>query len=602
MKQCPQCGNACPESYSYCPNDGAALGGEEGGDERQIVRRPAQIRIKTLMLGITILALCFVIAFAGVFLYYRWKPKYGGLMVKTTPPGALISVDGKPRGVSPLPLSNLRSGGHQLKVVKDGYKEFIQQVTVAPYTIENLHWKLEPIVPQLSNEQLAEIEALRKKMDSAQSESMLLPPPEDYNVLFFADKILSIDPANNYATEAKAKIAETVRRRAELAYAGEDWLESEKQYKNLALLFPNDISIGERLADVAANLDARVKDREKQIEDWRAKADAAMKAGSLLPPEKDNALDAIRSILRLDKNNSYIREANAQLKELLQNRADAKVTASDWKGARNDFGLILQYFPEDSYSKSRLEMVKDKISELAQAEQRASEEQQPRQKISALRQSALNSFRAGAYGKSIDEWKEYLKAEPNSDEAYFYMGASYQNQKQLDTAILNFEKCLSLNPNYILAHLNLGLLYDYHRNNLKQAEEHLRKAKELGGAEKYTPERLQSIIQDLRDRAQATTTVMKLLIAAEHKHAFSSCRGNLYFAEEGVEYRTTETDHSFYEAYKSLRAFAIEGNELSIKTGNNKKYNFRLINAGDADRIRAWNSSNRYIQIDSRIE
>jgi len=342
-----------------------------------------------------------------------------------------------------------------------------------------------------------------------------------------------------------------------------------------------------------------VKDREKQIEDWHAKAEAAMKAGSLLPPEKENAFDAIQSIQRLDKNNSYARQASSHLKELLQNRGDAKMAASDWKGARNDFGLILQYFPEDSYSKSRLEMVKDKLSELAQAEQRTSDEQLSRKKLGTLRQSALNSFRAGSYGKAVEEWKEYLKAEPTSDEAYFYIGASYQDQKQLDTAILNFEKCLSLNPNNILAHLNIGLLYDYHRNNLKQAEEHLRKAKELGGAEKFTPERLQSMIQDIQDRARANTS---LQIAVEHKHAFSSCRGNLYFAEEGMEYRTVDTDHSFYEAYKGVRSFAIEGNELSIKTGNNKKYNFRFITAADADRIRAWNSSGRYVQIDSRIE
>jgi len=309
----------------------------------------------------------------------------------------------------------------------------------------------------------------------------------------------------------------------------------------------------------------------------------------------------VRSIQRLDKNNGFVREAISQIKELVQSRGDAKMAAGDWPGARNEFRLMLQYFPEDSYSKAQLTAVNARISELAQQEQRASEEQQSTQKVVSLRQSALNSFRSGSYAKAISEWQEYLKAEPNSDEAYFYLGASYQDQKQLDTAILNFEKCLSLNPNNILAHLNLGLLYDYHRNNLKQAEEHLRRAKDLGGAEKYTPERLQAMIQDLRDRAQASE-VLKLLIAVEHKHAFSSCRGNLIFTEEGMEYRTTETDHSFYESYKGLRAFAIEGNELSVRSRNNKKYNFLFLTPGDADRIRAWNSSSRYIHIGTQTD
>jgi tetratricopeptide (TPR) repeat protein len=605
MKECPQCGNTFAESYRYCPIDGVSLSGENGSDQRKNSRKPAQIRVKTLVLGLVILALCALISFTAAFYYQVWKPKYGGLTIQTTPSGALIFIDGKLRGASPLTVPNLLSGGHQLKVTRDGYKDILPQITVIPYRTENLHWNLETIVPQLSNEQLAEVEAWRKKLDSAQKENILLPPPDDYNALFFANKILSIDPANGYATEVKARLADSLHHLAKLADGREDWLESEKQYKNLALIFPNDSAISERLAYVAAKLDDSVKDREKQIQDWQAKAEASIKAGNLLPPDKENALDAIRSIQRLDKDNSYVRVAISQLKELLQNRGDAKIAASDWRGARNDFRLSLQYFPEDSYSKTRLTVVDAKIAEVAQLEQqrvnRANEEQQSRQKISALRQSALNSFRTGAYVKSISEWQEYLKAEPNSDEAYFYIGASYQNQKQLDTAILNFEKCLSLNPNYVLAHLNLGLLYDYHRKNYKLAEEHLRKAKELGGGEKYTPDRLQAMIQDLKDRAQVRSE-SPLQIAVEHKHTFSSCRGNLTFTEEGMEYRTAETDHSFYETYKSARAFALEGNELSIKTHDNKKYNFHLLNAADADRVRTWISSARSIRIDSKVE
>lgn len=610
MRECPQCGEVYGEQFRYCPADGSqlALSEENGGEEREgasAAPEPAQISIRTLMLGLGILVLASIIALVGVFLYQYWKPKYGGLVIKTTPPGAIIYIDGRLRGASPIAVSDLRSGGHQLRAVKEGYKEFVQQVAVMPYATENLHWKMEPLTSQLSNEQLAEVEAWQKKLENAQRENILLPPPDDYNVLYFANKILSIDPSNSQALETKSKLAETVRRLAEFAYAREDWLEAEKQYKNLALLFPNDILIGEHLTDIAAKIDASVKDREKQVEDWKAKAEVALKAGNLVPPEKENALDAVRSIQRLDKNNLYAREALARIKELLQSRGDSKISASDWQGARNDFRLMLQYFPEDNYSKTRLSLVEAKLAEAAQGEQQrlqhALEEQQSRQKIAALRQSALNSFRAGSYQKSISDWQEYLKFEPDSDEAYFYLGAVYQEQKQLDTAILDFEKCISLNPNNAPAHVNLGLLYDYHRNNFKQAEEHLRKAKDLGGADKYSPERLQALIQDLQDRAQLST-VLKLSFAVEHKHAFSSCRGNLRFTEEGVEYKANETDHSFYEAYGSLRAFAIERNDLFIKTRNNKKYNFRFLNAADAALVRAWHLSSHYIHVGGQAE
>ena len=601
MSKCPQCGNSYPDNFYYCPVDGAAIENVNGNPRKA----PAQLRVKTLFLGIAILVALFIIAFAGTFFYEYWKPKYGNLTIKTTPPGAFIIIDGKLHGAAPITISNLRSGAHLIKGTLEGYKELIQQVNVMPYATENLHWNLDPLIPQLSNEQLAEVEDLRKKLDNAQKENILLPPPSDYNALYFADKILSIDPANSYAAEVKSRIGDSVRRLAELADVREDWIESEKQYKNLSLLYPNDISIGERLAEVSSKIDASIKDREKQIQDWKSKAEAAMKAGSLTPPEKDNALDAIRTIQRLDKNNPFARETISRLKEMLQHRGDSKITAADWNGARNDFRLILQYFPEDTYSKGRLTYAENKAAEAAQAEQlrtqRANEEQQSRQTITALRQSALNSFKSGAYQKSIAEWQEYLKFEPNSDEAYFYLGAGYQDQKQFDTAILNFEKCISLNPGNALGHLNLGLLYDYHRDNYKQAEEHLRKAKELGGAERYSPERIQAMIQDLQDRAQASS-ILKSTFPVQHKHAFSNCKGTIQFSEEGIEFRTTETDHSFYEAYSKLRSFDITNNELLIRTRNNKKYSFLLKNAADAARIRAWNSTTNKIHPSGKEE
>ena len=601
-RECPECGKGYPDEFSYCPADGAALAGApQGYGLRGGKAKPAVIRVRTVMLGFAVLVLMALVSFTAAFLYQYWKPKFGGLMVKTPPAGALVSVDGEVRGTTPVSIENLRSGGHRLSLALEGYKEQVRQVMVIPYATESLHYSLEPVVPRLSNEQLAEIEALGRKLDGALKDNILPPPPEDYNVLYFVDRILAIDPANQNAAGVRSRLADTIRRGAEVAYAREDWLESEKQYRNLLLLFPGDAAIGERLEDIAAKLDESLQDREEQILRWCARAEAAMKVGSLLPPDRDNALDAIRSIQRLDPNNGYIREAVARLKELMQNRGDAKIAASDWTGARDDFRAMLEYFPEDSYSRARLETIESRLAELARAERQKSEEKESSARIAALRQAALQSFRAGAYEKSIAEWRDFLKAEPASDEAYFYLGASYQNRKQLDTAILNFEKCLQLNPNNVLAHLNLGLLYDYHRNNLKRAEEHLVRARELGGADSYTPERLLSMIQDLRDRERAAA-VMKQSYPVEHRHAFSSCRGSLHFSEEGMEFRTTETDHSFYESYRDMRHFAIEGDQMSVRTRNNKKYNFRFLDAGDPERIRAWISSTRRIIVGGKVE
>ncbi len=601
MKVCPLCGNVYPDPFQFCPVEGGRLreGAEIKGEVTQAASSSAKapppdnasatIRVRSLLLGIGILVLVAFMSFVGVFLYQYYKPKYGGLIVKTTPPGASIFIDGKQRGVTPLTIGDLRSGRHQIKAAMEGYRELAQALDIIPYATENVHWNLEPLVPHLSNEQLAEIESWRKKLDGAQKENILLPPPDDYNVLYFANKILAIDPANAYALEVKNKLAEGVRHSADLAYAREDWLEAEKQYKSLALLYPDDISINERLTDIAAKIDASVKDREKQVTEWKTKAEAAMSSGNLLPPAKDNAIDAIRTIQRLDRKNDYARRAMLQLREILQNRGDTKIAATDWQGARSEFRQVLQYFPDDEYSKARLALADGKLAEQAKADQlklqREQEEQQSHQKVAALRQSALAEYRSGAYQKALADWQEYLKHDPDSDEAYFYVGAIDIELKQLDTAILNFEKCLSLNPNNTLAHLNLGILYDRHRGDLARASEHLKKAKDLGGVDKYNPERLQGMIQELLERQQLEA-MRKVAYPVEHKHAFSSCRGSLRVTNEGIEFKTTETDHSFYELFKNLRNLSIEGEELSMRTQSNKKYTFHFLNEGDGAKVR----------------
>jgi len=637
MNQCPKCGREFPEGFRFCPVDGTSFEKAEADPEHVFESEPesevepdpesvfeleaeseaepdpdsvfepelehdparlrevtppaerAQISIRALMLGIGILVMMAVLAFMSVFLYLYLKPRYGSLVLKTTPPDAIISVDGEQRGVSPLTLDNLRSGGHEIKVTKEGHHELVQNVQVMPYATENLHWELEPIVPQLTNEQLAEIETLAKKLEQARKEEILLPPPDDYNVLFFADCILAIDPANPLAIEAKDTLAESMQLSADVAYARENWLEAERHYKNLALVFPEDISIDDRLLDIGAKIGQNEAARQRQIGDWKVKAENAMKAGSLLPPAKGNALEALRSIQRLDRRNVYARDSMQQLLKMLQNRGDRKISSGEWGGARQEFRRLLQYFPNDGYSKSRLGLAETKLAEIERVERLRSEqervEQKSQQRVANLRLSAIDTYRNGSYERSIAGWREYLKAEPDSSEAYFYLGAAYLEQGQLDTAILNFERSLSIDSENALAHLNVGILYDRHRKDLERAVTHYSRVRDLGGVNQYDPKRLDGMIRELEGRIQLNQ-LHATAFPVEHKHVFSSCRGNLYFTDEGIEFKTTETDHSFYEAYDRLQSFAVEGNEVSIRTGRNKKYNFRLLRAGDGGRVR----------------
>ena len=597
MHRCPKCGTTYEAEYQFCPLDGTILsrGSTSSATHGKVRKRAglqASIPIKTLMVGLGLLALAALLSFLGAFFYLNLKPKYGGLVVKTTPAEATIFVDGGPRGVSPLTLGELRAGIHQIKAQKAGYQEHVQQVEVVPYASENLHWELTPLVVTLTNEQLAEIESLEKKLEVSLKEGILLPPPDDYNSLLFANSILSIDPANERALDAKKDIEARLRRLADVAYAKEDWLEAEKQYKNLALLFPDDIGINERLVDIGMKIDESLKDRNQQIASWKEKAEAALQQGRLHPPDEDNALDAIRTIRRLDRRNPYARTAMIRLKEMLQTRGDIKISNEDWKGARAEFRMVLRYFPNDEYSEARLKMVEERLSRTRVAEeakrQRKLQVEKNRQQIASVRTGAKKAYDSRAYEKAIAAWREYLRmvpeGDPESNEAYFYLGASYLDMKQWNQAILNFEKCIALNPGHKLAHFNLGILYDQKRDDLARAAEHLRSVEELGGVGGYSPKRIQSILKEIEERRRLRKLEQNPF-PVEHKHTFSSCRGSLLFRGGSFEYRTAEADHSFHLELNSLRDFRIEGDQIQVRTRNNKKYNFKLLIHGDGRRV-----------------
>ena len=80
---------------------------------------------------------------------------YGELTVKTTPPGATIFVDGLHRGASPVHVSGLRPGTHQLRAVMPGYKGVVLKVEVLASASDSVDWMLEPSVPAALYKQLA---------------------------------------------------------------------------------------------------------------------------------------------------------------------------------------------------------------------------------------------------------------------------------------------------------------------------------------------------------------------------------------------------------------------------------------------------------------
>lgn len=75
--------------------------------------------------------------------FSRWKPKavatpiaetkaeYGSIRVQSTPPGAMIFLDGTEVGATPGLIPKVEAGEHNIVIVKDGYSSFSRTVNVA---------------------------------------------------------------------------------------------------------------------------------------------------------------------------------------------------------------------------------------------------------------------------------------------------------------------------------------------------------------------------------------------------------------------------------------------------------------------------------------
>lgn len=71
----------------------------------------------------------------------------GTLLVNTTPPGANVSVDGNPSGISPVIMKNVIPGNHTITLTKDGYVTTEQQVFITAGSAYPVAITLSPVSP-----------------------------------------------------------------------------------------------------------------------------------------------------------------------------------------------------------------------------------------------------------------------------------------------------------------------------------------------------------------------------------------------------------------------------------------------------------------------
>ena len=133
------------------------------------IRNKRKCVMKTTLKGICILfvglmVIAVILSCAGLLLQ-TLRPRYGQLHVRTSPSGAIIFVDGEQLGTSPLILTDLPSGRHQVRVALPGYKGTIRNIRIIGDSSEILEWRLEP-VEKLPNRQLTQVSPFTQRRES----------------------------------------------------------------------------------------------------------------------------------------------------------------------------------------------------------------------------------------------------------------------------------------------------------------------------------------------------------------------------------------------------------------------------------------------------
>lgn len=146
---CYSCGNSYPQSFRFCPQDSADL---HYGSER--IEDPAagfQTGGGRTWAVVAILALLVLLeAFWAAAREPRRSSgiaiqQFGELTIRTTPPGASVFLDGSNVGVSPVHLTEIPAGIHQVRAVFPGYSDWRADVEILPSSTKKLVGDLSPL-------------------------------------------------------------------------------------------------------------------------------------------------------------------------------------------------------------------------------------------------------------------------------------------------------------------------------------------------------------------------------------------------------------------------------------------------------------------------
>lgn len=146
---CYSCGNSYPAAFRFCPIDSVDLDYLPQSIEElsKDFGKP-----KTKIWPIVAILSLFFLAITGWMTADQLNSKTAGgtptsgeLTVRTTPAGAAVFLDGSRVGISPVRLSDIPAGYHEVRAVCPGYSEGTAHVQILPSETQRLVWDLAPL-------------------------------------------------------------------------------------------------------------------------------------------------------------------------------------------------------------------------------------------------------------------------------------------------------------------------------------------------------------------------------------------------------------------------------------------------------------------------
>jgi len=146
-RTCYSCGNSYPDHVRFCPKDSADLEYIPQPIEKLAVDFGRPKRCKAVLIfSIIVLITGGLLAMDRLIsMPVSSAPAVGELTVRTIPSGARVYLDGSHVGVSPVRLSDIPTGVHEVRAVFPGYTDGKAHVEILPSAAQKLVWDLAPL-------------------------------------------------------------------------------------------------------------------------------------------------------------------------------------------------------------------------------------------------------------------------------------------------------------------------------------------------------------------------------------------------------------------------------------------------------------------------